>query len=102
MTRKLTRREALRLGAIGGGAVLLPTAIGRAARGTSGPRLSMAGGSGGQVRSPIGPPFEAELALAPVLAPVRRDASGDHYAVSARASASEIIPGLSTPHWGYE
>jgi FtsP/CotA-like multicopper oxidase with cupredoxin domain len=37
-----------------------------------------------------------------VLRPVRRDATTDFYRVTARASTTEIIPGITTPIWGYQ
>jgi spore coat protein A len=89
-TRHFTRREALKLGALGAGAVLLPPAF-RSARA----RAAVAHAN------PRKPPFQADLPIPPILQPARRDATTDFYQVIQRASTNEYIPGFSTPVRGY-
>jgi FtsP/CotA-like multicopper oxidase with cupredoxin domain len=47
-------------------------------------------------------PFTRPFRTPPVLAPVRRDAAGDHYEITQRAGTAEILPGVATPIWGYD
>jgi len=46
-------------------------------------------------------PYEARLKLPEVLRPVRSDATTDFYEITMREAEAEIIPGYSTPVWGY-
>lgn len=52
----------------------------------------------------VAPPqqFVRPLPLPPALSPVRRTATADHYAITARAGTAEILPGLETGIWGYD
>jgi spore coat protein A len=70
------------------------------------PLVSGVGGSsstGTALRSqlPLPEPFTLPLTVPPVLAPVRADATGDHYELVQRAATVEILPGVPTPIWGY-
>jgi FtsP/CotA-like multicopper oxidase with cupredoxin domain len=89
-TRHFTRREALKLGALGAGVVLLPPAF-RSARA----RAAVAHAS------PRKAPFQADLPIPPILQPVSRDETTDFYEITQRAATNEYIPGISTPMWGY-
>ena len=51
--------------------------------------------------SPVAPPFLPPLPIPPTLAPVERNASADHYVITEQRSEAEIIPGITTPVWGY-
>jgi FtsP/CotA-like multicopper oxidase with cupredoxin domain len=42
-----------------------------------------------------------DLPIPPILQPDRRDATTDFYTITQRATTTEIIPGISTPRWGY-
>jgi len=53
-------------------------------------------------RLPLPRPFTLPFRVPPVLAPVRRDATGDHYEVVQRAGWAQILPGVRTPIWGYQ
>lgn len=46
--------------------------------------------------------FSLPFRVPPVLRPTRSDASGIYYSVTQRAASVPILPGLSTPIWGYE
>lgn len=46
--------------------------------------------------------FVAELPIPPTLQPFRSDANTDHYRLTMRAASATIIPGLSTPIYGYD
>jgi hypothetical protein len=89
-TRHLTRRDALKFGALGAEVVLLPPAFRSA-----GARAAVAHAS------PRKAPFQADLPISLILQPVRRDATTDFYQVIQRASVNEYIPGISTSVWGY-
>ena len=89
-TRHFTRREALKLGALGAGVLLLPAAL---RSGTARAAVAHA--------SPRKKPFQVDLPIPPILQPVRRDATTDFYEIVQRASTHEFIPGISTPVWGY-
>ncbi|WP_407358411.1 multicopper oxidase family protein [Microbacterium sp. LTA6] len=52
-------------------------------------------------RIPLPEPFRRRLTVPPVLAPVRTDASTDHYLVRQQITRSEIIPGTMTELWTY-
>jgi len=84
--RGITRSELLKLGALGSAALLLP--LGQAVR-------------AGQQSSPKFTPYVSDLPLLPVLEPVSSTATYDSYQIVQRKGTAEIIPGYSTPIWGY-
>jgi spore coat protein A, manganese oxidase len=47
-------------------------------------------------------PFAVPLPIPAVAKPIRTDATTDYYAVVARATEQEILPGLRTPIFGYD
>ena len=53
-------------------------------------------------RRPLPRPFTMPFRVPPVLAPTRRDASGDHYEIVQRPATVEILPGVPTRIWGYD
>lgn len=89
MNRMFTRREALKIGAIAGGSLLLPLLLQR--RGYT----QTAG-------SPQPNRFQVKLPISPVVAPVRSDADTDYYEIKLQKSRVEILPGLTTEVWAYE
>ncbi len=46
-------------------------------------------------------PFTLPLAVPAPLAPIRRDATTDYYRIVQRRANATILPGYSTPIWGY-
>ncbi|MFI6346471.1 multicopper oxidase family protein [Streptomyces sp. NPDC050560] len=82
----LTRRSAIRLGALGGAGLLLSG--GRAAAGTA-----------PAVTPPA--PFTVPLSVPPVLRPVRRTLTSDVYALTMKEADVEILPGVTTRVRGY-
>ncbi len=86
MKRMLTRRDALKLGLLGGGAVLLPLALQR----RSSAQLST-----------WTTQFQVPLRIPPVLSPVSSDATTDYYEITMKPAQVEILPGLKTTIWGY-
>jgi spore coat protein A, manganese oxidase len=86
--KKLTRRNALKLGAIMGGSLLLPIGL---------QKQSYAGDAG----SPRVRPFSLPFRVPPVLSPVRSDATTDYYQVNVNKTSVSIIPGLSTEVFSY-
>ncbi len=46
--------------------------------------------------------FQAHLTFPPVLKPVRRTATTDFYRVTLQEGVANILPGLTTPIWGYD
>lgn len=85
----ITRREALKIGALAGGALLLPMALQRRA-------YSINAGS------PQPKPFQVDLPIPPVLKPVRSDADTDYYEIKMQKSRVGILPGLTTEVWAYQ
>ena len=93
LSSHLSRRDALKLGALGSAALLLP--FERRA-------LTKNGFSAGRIASSKLPtPYTRPFAVPPVLQPIKRDATTDYYRVSADRRPVEIIPGLRTPIFGY-
>lgn len=88
MIKTFTRRDALKLGAISGGSLLIPIAL---------QSLSYAVTAG----SPQPTPFEIQLPIPPVLKPVRSDATSDYYEIAMNKSLVNILPGLTTEVWAY-
>ena len=88
MIRTFTRRDALKLGAISGGSLLIPIAL---------QSLGYAVTAG----SPQPTPFEMKLPIPPVLQPVRSDATTDYYEIAMNRSLVNILPGLTTEAWTY-
>lgn len=97
--KRLTRREALKLGVVAGGALLLPTTF---------QRRSLAG----DPESPVTAPFTLPFKVPPVLQPVKSDntpgtngaldfTGTDYYTITQRPGQQEIIPGYKSTIWGY-
>lgn len=86
MNKMFTRRDALKLGLLTGGALLLP--LGLQQRGSA--------------ASPKTTAFQLPLKIPPVLTPVNRDATTDYYVVTMKQAQIEILPGLKTTIWGYD
>ncbi|HEY9742235.1 MAG TPA: multicopper oxidase domain-containing protein [Coleofasciculaceae cyanobacterium] len=83
---KITRREAIKLGLIGSGTLLLPLGSQRPAFAQFSPQIK---------------PFQVPFRTPPVLNPVRSDATTDYYEITMQKSQVEILPGLKTEIWGY-
>ena len=84
--REITRSEVLKLSALGSAALLLP--FGQAVRAA-------------QESSPNFSPYQSDLPLLPVLEPTSSTTTYDSYEIVQRKGTAEIIPGYSTPIWGY-
>lgn len=85
---ELTRRDVVKLGLVGGAALLVPIdGVARTA-----------------LKKPLRElprPFRAELPIPPVLKPVRSTATTDFYRLTLKPGTADILPGLTTPIWGY-
>lgn len=88
--KKITRREALKLGTLAGGSLLLPTSF-----------LYRSQAQAGTAGSPQPTPFTVKLPIPPVLQPVRSDATTDYYQITMKKAQVNILPGLTTEIWGY-
>src|SRR3954467_15845914 len=89
----MSRRDALKLGALGSAALLLP--FERRAH-TATTALAHRKASTG-----LPGPFTGPFAVPPVLQPVKRDETTDYYQVWQQETAVEILPGLKTKIYGY-
>jgi FtsP/CotA-like multicopper oxidase with cupredoxin domain len=92
-SRPFSRREALKLGALGSAGLLLPLE-----------RFAGAAGGKGADRMPtsgLPPPFSVGFGTPPVLAPARTDATTDYYRVVQQQALVEILPGKQTAIFGY-
>lgn len=83
---KITRREAIKLGLLGSSTLLSPLGF---------PDIALA------QFSPQIQPFQLPFRVPPVLKPVRSDQTTDYYEITMQKSQVEILPGRSTPIWGY-
>ena len=88
----LTRRELLKMSALAGAAVAFPLQRGALAGSTRQNRLAA---------SLLPQPFTVPFAVPSVLVPLSSDATTDHYRVVMRPLLAEILPGFTTPLWGY-
>jgi FtsP/CotA-like multicopper oxidase with cupredoxin domain len=88
----ISRRDVLKMGVLGGAAVLLPLERTVHAQSASTGRLAA---------SRLPKPFTIPFFVPPVLTPYLMDSTTDYYKVYMRAALAEIIPGLQTPVWGY-
>jgi spore coat protein A, manganese oxidase len=86
--RLLTRKDILKLGALGGAAFFLP--LGRTAE-TKEYESDLPGFV----------PYQARLRVPPVLEPVRTTETTDYYEITMKQAMAEIVPGYQTPIWGY-
>lgn len=86
--KRITRREALKLGALAGGSLLLPIGL---------ERRSYAKTAG----SPVTKPFTLPFRVPPVLQPVRSDETTDYYEITQKPGRQQIIPGYTSTIWGY-
>src|SRR3954466_16340912 len=92
----MSRRSVGVLPRLATSAALAVAALGVAA-GPAGAWGGWSGGSGGTTLTP----FTQPLKIPPVLQPSRTDATTDYYNVSIQAGTANIIPGKTTPIWGY-
>ncbi|WP_009631681.1 multicopper oxidase family protein [Synechocystis sp. PCC 7509] len=84
----ISRRQALKLGALAGSSLLLPIAFqSRSYAGTAG--------------SPSVTPFTLPFRVPPVLNPVRSDSTTDYYEITMKKALVEILPKLKTEVWAY-
>ena len=91
--KKINRRDMLKLGVLGGAALMLP--LERSAR----TQLSIANRI---PESQLPAPFQVPFAAPPVLRPVRRDAKTDYYRLAMQAKKVQILPGFpATTIYGY-
>src|SRR4051812_48439326 len=89
---ELSRRDLLKLGFFGSAALMLPAE--RIAR----TELAVANRI---PASQLPKPFTVPFAVPPVAVPVARTADTDLYSLSQVQAPAEILPGLTTPIWGY-
>jgi FtsP/CotA-like multicopper oxidase with cupredoxin domain len=85
---KITRREALQIGLIGGSSLFLACLERK-------PALAVQ-------LSPQIPRFQLPFRRTPVLQPVRSDETTDYYEITMQKTQVEILPGLMTEIWCYQ
>ena len=88
----LTRRDALKVAAVGGAAVALPLerAFGDAKIYAN--RIA---------ESELPAPFTVPFSIPPVMKPVRADLTTDYYRVTMAPMLADVLPGYKTPMWAY-
>jgi len=91
--KRFSRREFLKLGALGGAGLAVPLGTLQTARS----HISAAEA----VVSPKVEPFSVPLPIPPVLKPVRSDGATDYYEIIQKEREAEILPGLKTTIWGH-
>ncbi|WP_013325022.1 multicopper oxidase family protein [Gloeothece verrucosa] len=83
---KLSRRQALKIGLIGGSSLALALGVQSYQRTPANTKIE---------------PFERSLIIPPLLKPIRSDETTDYYEITLQKSSTEILPGLKTEIWGY-
>ncbi|NYI66898.1 multicopper oxidase family protein [Spelaeicoccus albus] len=94
-----SRRDVLKGSALAAGSLILPTSL----AGCGWP-VNQSQSSAGAVLSStarLPDPFTSTLPIPPVLKPSKSDEDGDHYEITQRSARAHILPGPSTPIWGY-
>jgi spore coat protein A len=86
----INRRNLLKLGVLAGAAAFVPLE-----------RLTAGSASAASTAGPDVPLFDVPLSIPPVLKPVARRGLVDYYDVTMREAEVEILPGTTTPIWGY-
>ena len=86
----LTRRDLVKLGALGSAAMAVPMM-----------RVASAAITDRLPESALPQPFTTPFTVPPVLSPVSSDADTDYYEVTMQPTMAEIVPGLMTPTWAY-
>ena len=90
---KITRRQALKWGVIGTAGLAVPMGV---------LQLPLARIHAIEsVTSPATQAFQVPLPIPPVLQPLRRDTTTDYYEMTLKPALAHILPGLTTPIWGY-
>jgi spore coat protein A len=88
----ISRRQALKLGAVGGATVLVSGGVfGALKRASSPPTQPL----------PVAARFAAPLPIPPVLRPARSDADADYYELTEQEARVSILPGVQTTVWGF-
>jgi spore coat protein A len=94
---KISRREFLKLGLMGGSALVMP--FGAPACSSFSDDLT---GNLLPSKARLPEPFRVPLPVPPVLEPTGSDAHAEYYEVTQKVGRAEILPGLKTEVWGYE
>lgn len=88
-----TRRDLIKMSALGGVAIALPLER------SLGAPVSLANR---MAESALPAPFSMPLSVPELRVPVRSDETTDYYAVTMRPGVQEFLPGVRTPIWGYD
>jgi FtsP/CotA-like multicopper oxidase with cupredoxin domain len=92
-SQQFTRREAVKLAALGSAGLILPVErFARASGGSSADRI---------VSSGLPQPYTVGFVRPPVVQPTRTDATTDYYRLVQQQALAEILPGKQTPVFGY-
>jgi len=89
----MTRRQALKWGITGATGLIIPVGV------LQSPLTHIREIE--SVTSPAIQAFSVPLPIPPVLAPVRSHEEADYYEITQKPGIAHILPGLSTPIWGY-
>ena len=89
----MTRRQVLKVGVISAAGLVLPVGVLQI------PLSHIRAIE--SVTSPAVRAFHVPLPIPPVLKPVRSDTEADYYEITQKPGIAHILPGLSTPIWGY-
>ena len=88
----LSRRDLLKMGVLAGASVALPLERGASADSTGPNRLAA---------SLLPRPFTVPFGVPELLVPFRADATTDYYRVIMQPFPAQVLPGFTTPLWGY-
>lgn len=101
---KISRREAIRMGLMGSGALLFPLGWTKEALADCNFPISPYNppfSSQNPPFSPQIPVFQQQFRTPPILQPAHSDANTDYYEIVVKPDQVEILPGLKTPIWSY-
>jgi spore coat protein A len=90
-TRAVSRRDLLKVSALGAAALALPFE-----------RVVRAKGISRIAESKLPKPFTVPFVVPPLAVPVRSDATTDYYQMTMRQVKAEILPGVGTDLFGYD
>jgi spore coat protein A, manganese oxidase len=101
---KVSRREAIRMGLMGSGAILFPMGWTEAVLANCNVQIPPYDPPFSPQNPPFSPQipiFQKEFRTPPVLKPAHSDATTDYYEIVVKPDQVEILPGRQTPIWSY-
>ena len=99
---KISRREFLKLGLVGGVGLVLPLGVSACAKGGANVETNSSAGNVLKSTANLPEPFTVPLPVPPVAKPVRSVGAANYYEIAQKVGHAEILPGMKTEVWGYD